>query len=747
MISKDNAYSLIQKSGNLPTLPAILLKLLAACDNDETPLSEIAAIINKDPVLSFKVLQLVNSAYYGFRYSFKGIEQAVVYLGSNTIKNIAVTMSVHQVFEQKRFKSIRQFDISVFWYNSLMCATLAKRIAQKIGFNNIDEAYLSGLLINIGRLILMSTFPIEYETILAETKDQKNTLWAETQLLGVNHCEAGSWLMQKWKMSSTMADAVQYHHEPLEKIKEAFPLIKIIYASSLLCEHNDDIEDTYQIVKSLLGLKHTETPEIIEGVEEEIEEIAINLEIKVQKPSDANDSPSKQANAGKSPDTNSTLKPAYPPFINETDVHEEGLQETLSARVKSISLLSTFLESLVQAVDVEGIIAACEQAMSILFNIEKVMFFLTDHNNVLLKGRTSLKNSLLQTSKGLTLTLQQSSSLIVKTYHNMSMAYLTEDKSTDNIADKQILTALRCNTVLLVPLLADKKPAGVILLGLPQELGSLAKSESELLQVVAQQVGLCLQLESMKAQKTAELEKERMAAASMAAKKIAHEINNPLGIISNYIASMKLRLSDNEQIQNELTIIDEEIQRISSLILQMDMFTKDPVFPFDLTDVNAAIEDIIQLVKASHVTTPGLVISFLPDITLPYIVTSKDAIKQILINLLKNSTEAMNNGGTVTVTTRQSTGEMAAGKEGIEIIVVDTGPGLPESVKACLYTPFVTTKHNGHSGLGLSIVHKTVKDLGGTVSFTSSPTDGTSFSIFLPNSAQEELKQRRIQWT
>ena len=159
MSSKDTIYSHIEQSGNLPTLPAILLKLLAACDKDDTPMSDIAAIINKDPVLSCKVLQLVNSAYYGFRYSFKGLDQAVVYLGANTLKNIAITMSVHQVFDRKRFKNIGFFNINVFWYQSLMCATLARRIAQKIGFTGIDEAYLSGLLHNIGRLILISTFP------------------------------------------------------------------------------------------------------------------------------------------------------------------------------------------------------------------------------------------------------------------------------------------------------------------------------------------------------------------------------------------------------------------------------------------------------------------------------------------------------------------------------------------------------------------------------------------------------------
>jgi HD-like signal output (HDOD) protein/nitrogen-specific signal transduction histidine kinase len=732
MISKDNAYSLIQKSGNLPTLPAILLKLLAACDNDDTPMSEIAAIISKDPVLSFKVLQLVNSAFYGFRYSFTGIEQAVVYLGANTIKNLAITMSVYQVFERKRFKNIRQFDISVFWYQSLMCATLAKRIAQKTRFKNIDEAYLSGLLLNIGRLILISTFPIEHETILAETKDRENTLWAETQLLGVTHCEAGSWLMQKWQLSSTMADAIQYHHEPLNKIYEAFPLVKIVYISNLLCENIEDIEQNPEIGDLLTGLNHTDIQEVLEGAAEEVEEIAINLEIKINKPSDAGESSSHPEHT----------KKAYPPFIDENDVHEEALQEVLTTRIKRVSLLSTFLENLAHAGDVERIIVASEQAMSILFNIDNVLFFLPDKNNILLKGRTSPTNILHQASEGLTLTLQQRSSLIVKTYHDMTMNSLTDDTSTGNLADEQIRTVFRSSTVLLVPLLADKKPAGVLVLGLPQAVTSLSASDQKLAQVIAQQVGICLQLEKMKEQKNEDLEAERMAAVSMTARKVAHEINNPLGIISNYIASLKLKLSTDKEIENDLTIIDEEIHRISSMIGQLDMFSKDEVCSFELTDVNAVIEDIIHFVKAANFTSSEIAISFDPDGNLPHINTSKDAIKQILINLLKNAAEAMDKGGgSITVQTRQATEDLnTTGKEGIEIVVADTGPGLPEEVTAHLYSPFVTTKRNGHSGLGLSIVHKTVTDLGGTLLHTNSPTSGTSFSIFLPNSGQVQLK-------
>ena len=95
MISKENVYAKIKKSGNLPTLPEILVKLIEACDNDTTTLSEIASIISTDPVLSLRVLQLVNSSYYSLRSTFTGVEQAVVYLGANSIKNIAITTSIH----------------------------------------------------------------------------------------------------------------------------------------------------------------------------------------------------------------------------------------------------------------------------------------------------------------------------------------------------------------------------------------------------------------------------------------------------------------------------------------------------------------------------------------------------------------------------------------------------------------------------------------------------------------------------
>jgi signal transduction histidine kinase len=117
---------------------------------------------------------------------------------------------------------------------------------------------------------------------------------------------------------------------------------------------------------------------------------------------------------------------------------------------------------------------------------------------------------------------------------------------------------------------------------------------------------------------------------------------------------------------------------------------------------------------------------------LPRLITAKDAIKQVLINLLKNAAEAMAEGGRVIVRTRRSQPDGGTDSDGVELIISDSGPGLPETVAQNLYKPFVTTKQGGHSGLGLSIVQKVVSEIGGKLSCQSSPEKGTTFTIYLP---------------
>lgn len=728
----------MEKSGNLPTLPHILLKLLAICDDNDVNIAYLANTIAKDPAICTEVLRLVNSAYYGLHQPIKSIKQAVVYLGPKTIQNMVVIMSIHQTFRGKRYKSRCALDTGAFWHHSLMCATLAKRICHATSAGNSDEVYLAGLLHDIGKLILASTFQEQYTTVTATGKTGSSLLSQEKKLLGINHCEVGSWLVRKWKMTSLIADSILYHHHPLEQIQEGFPLVKIIYVANLLLEKGQSNDQDYSTCKVLLGLDRKDIEQILRETDEEVRNIAEQMGIRHAKTVSATHSephPSGNTNqaphgAGTDVDRNSQAQP-----LTDSEAAFGTMERELSAHVKNISLLATVLDNLVLAPDVKGILAALEKSFNLLFGIDKTLFLLPDKKGLLLKGRTSTTNPLHQISKGISLPTHKSSSSIVKSYNDMgSPAYLTKGQQPASLADVQILNIFDSANLLLLPLTMDGQPVGIIVSMPPNSTDIAAPNDLKLINTVTRQVSLRLHLENQKALEAEKLQAEKMAAVSMAARKFAHEINNPLGIISNYLAGMKLKMADRNELQDELKIIDEEIHRISAMVNQMDMFSQAPFSEFDQTDINKTINNIVQLSRLTLFDTPDKSLTFIPSANLPLITTSKNAIKQILINLIKNAAEAMEDKGRVVVRTKRTHDNHEGNSDGIEIIVADTGPGLPDYVRANLYQPLITTKQTGHSGLGLSITRKAVNDIGATLTCTSNESEGTTFTISLPNS-------------
>jgi len=709
MTTRETVFSQIKKSGHVPILPEILLRLLEACDNESTPLTKVASLIDKDPSLSYKVLQLVNSAYFGLRTTYSGIDQAVVYLGANSVKNMAVTAAVHQVFDVERFDSLKHFDIHSFWYHCLKCATLSRRIAEQTGLANPDDAYLAGLLHDLGRLVLVSVFTEQYESILAGISEETDLLSEEKDLIGATHAEVGDWLIRDWNLSSLIADTISYHHEHLENIKQALPLVKIIYLANLLSKPGDN-SPLFETTEALLGISADDLQEICEGTREEILQISSELGIHIQ----------------------ITAGPGEKGQMERVVSDAAAVQTALASRIKGITLLSGFLENVAQADDSDKMLQAFEQSMQVLLGIDQVILLLPDRDNVLLIGRTSESSKLYSLSREFVLPVQKNSSRVVAAYLSKTVDYLSLKHEPENLADRQVLSAFNCPEVALIPLVAEQKEVGVILLGLPIPSEKMSKDDYRLIRTIAQQVAVGLHLENIKSKKAEEIELERKAAISMTARKFAHEVNNPLGIINNYLTSLKLKVSDNEGIQEELTIISEEIQRISSMINQLDIFTRTSFAPAELVDINVVIADIVRLVKSSFFTGSEVALAFEPDSSLPQIKTSSDGVKQILINLIKNGYEAMADGGTVTIRTGPELGQQQDQDPRILITVSDDGPGLPDEVREKLYKPFVTTKGIGHSGLGLSIVHKGVEDLGGRISCFNGQEGGTRFEISLP---------------
>lgn len=739
MYGKQKVIEKIKKSGNLPTLPHILLKLLAICNNDDVNLDYLASTIGKDPAICTEILRLVNSAYYGLHQPIKHIKQAVVYLGPRTIQNMVVMMSIHQTFRGKRYRAQSVLDTGAFWYHSLMCATLAKRIYNATSGGDNDEVYLAGLLHDIGKLILVSSFQEQYGAVTAAGKTGPSLLDKEEELLGINHCEVGSWLVRQWQMTSLVADAILYHHNPPEQIREGFPLVKVVYVANMLLEDGHDNDQRYNTCNELLGLGHKDIEQILTDSHEEVQNIA--RQIGIRHSNIASVPGSEPLIPSEGADETANVAETYrdgssqPQTLPGNSAASEDMEEVLSAHVKNISLLTTVLDDLILAPDVDGILAALEKSFNLLFGIDKTLLLLPDTKGVLLQGRTSKTNPLHEISKGISLPIKKSSSSVVKYFNGMtSPAYLVKEQQPSHLADAQILNFFDTAKLLLVPLVMDRQPVGIIVSMPPGVSETGVSDELKLISTVSRQVAIRLHLENQKVMEAEKLQAEKMAAVSLAARKFAHEINNPLGIISNCLAGMKLKTADRNELHDELQVIDEEIHRISAMVSQIDMFSQAPFTEFNPTDINKTIQSIIHLTRSSFFNTPDKSLTFIPGAHIPLITTSESAIKQILINLIKNAAEAMDNAGRVVVRTKKVNDSLEKDSERIEIIVADTGPGLPEYVRSNLYQPLITTKRTGHSGLGLSIVNKAVKDIGAALTCTSNESEGTTFTISLPNS-------------
>ncbi len=722
MESKDQLFVRLKRAKNLPSLPQVLLKLIETCDKDDIHLSEIAGIIAQDPFISSRVLTLVNSAYFGLNSTFSSLDQAVVYLGANTIKSVAVTASVQRVFH--KLEKNDQFSMSRFWWDSFSSATYAKKIAKQIAYFNVEEAYLAGLLLNLGEVLLWMNFSKECVAIQTLPPDSKRIQCsAEEEQIGITHCEAGAWMVRQWKLNSFIADAILYHHVSLAQIKGASPLVKIVYLADMFCHVQDEnYESVYDTGGELFDFGKEQIDEIRTGVEEEVTEVAESLGIKVKPPLVISD---KQK--------------------HETTEHDIDLLH----QVKNYSLLAGFLENLVQAESRDAMFKAIEQAFYILFDIETIFFFLHDFEHEKLYSCGSTVNRHSSQLQDLVLSAEQGTSLLVKSMVDRQLISSLRDRQQqlESLADSQLLDAVGGKGMLYIPMIAKNRSVGIVVVGLPDSSGNdlSSPSGSELLQMLANQAAMSLYLDEVKRQQEQKIRAARLVAASMAAAKVVHEVNNPLGIIRNYLKILEMKLPEKDSLVKELTILDEEINRISLIIQQLDDFSTPVKYSIELTDINSLLSDLLRILSKSVFYSSRLNVHFTPNPDLPSIMTDAGAIKQIVINLVKNAAEAMDDGGNVYVETRScSTDKIGHGQKadehllGIEIIIRDDGPGLPGKVRSQLFEPFTSTKGKGHSGLGLSIVHTLVTELKGSVTCTSGKEKGTLFTLTLP------IKQRLI---
>ncbi len=213
MSANSNLLRVRDYIGSMPSLPTTVSKVLEVCNNPKTSPIDLDRVISLDPVLMGKVLKLINSAYYGLGTQVTSLVRAIIMLGVNTVKNLALSTAVLDKFTSN--KNFQALNMDGFWRHSLCAGVTAKLIAKKRGADPkyLEEYFAAGLLHDIGKIPLNNALSEEYVRTMAVADRERISLHtAEKRTLELDHTDAGALIAAAWHLDGAISDAARYHH-------------------------------------------------------------------------------------------------------------------------------------------------------------------------------------------------------------------------------------------------------------------------------------------------------------------------------------------------------------------------------------------------------------------------------------------------------------------------------------------------------------------------------------------------------
>ncbi|MFO0778582.1 MAG: HDOD domain-containing protein [Nitrospira sp.] len=217
----------IEQVGDLPTLPHVVQRLATMIGSPTVSAEEIGTIIEKDQVLAAKVLRLANSPFYGFPSRIGSVSHAVIVLGFNVVKGLTLCASALTI--------MKDAGMDQLWRHSLGVAITAKLLATRLDIKNPEELFVSGLLHDIGKVVLYVKWPDVGNSIkdAIKTRTDHSLFDIEQELTGLSHAEIGGYLASAWHLPVTLREPILYHHNPMQA-KDAILQTAIVHVADIL---------------------------------------------------------------------------------------------------------------------------------------------------------------------------------------------------------------------------------------------------------------------------------------------------------------------------------------------------------------------------------------------------------------------------------------------------------------------------------------------------------------------------------
>ena len=263
---------ILQDHQELASLPQTLSEVLRVTKSDTSSAQDLAAVLSHDPALTTKILRIVNSPFYGLSRSVTTLPQAVVTLGMRAVSSLALSTSVYDL-TGKWQSTVNRMR---FWRHSLETAIACRNIAEAVRYPRIDEAFVAGLLHDIGILVLEKSFSEKYKSVWRQVESGGSLVELEDGAWGTNHARVGQFLLEQWNIPAVICEAVGQHHNhfPPDATEPDFVLPQIVLLGNLISKftvanakpHFDYESDSREIVSKNLRIPR----ERLQAIEEQL---------------------------------------------------------------------------------------------------------------------------------------------------------------------------------------------------------------------------------------------------------------------------------------------------------------------------------------------------------------------------------------------------------------------------------------------------------------------------------------------
>lgn len=293
-MERKKLKKIIQRVSEFPTLPTVIARVMQVMDDPYSSASDLTDIIKLDQAMMFRLLKMANSAYYGFPRSIATVTESVVLLGFSTVRNLILTTMMYQ-FDQLWKKSSAKgdgpqefyFDQKQEWKHSVATAVATRELLIVKNLVVLENfGYLAGLMHDMGKILYFQYMQEDYRPVLKECKIQKKRIWdLEMEMIGADHGQVGSWIVDRWNLPEDIVTPIAYHHQP-HKAKDHKELTMILHYADILAHvalkdrnigrefgawREDQIND--------LGLEDEAVDQLLEKIVEELQHIETFMDI------------------------------------------------------------------------------------------------------------------------------------------------------------------------------------------------------------------------------------------------------------------------------------------------------------------------------------------------------------------------------------------------------------------------------------------------------------------------------------